>query len=140
MNCSDDDDEVEFLGTTTNNNNVTNKSNNHRTAKPKTTNSSNDYVGLAEYRAEASLKYHQQQKQKSNNSDRTNKDNVIDVDAIDFSSSKCLSSSSRLSSVPSSIKNIFLQILDIHLIRFYLKSGQILSDIIWWDSTTLTRF
>lgn len=104
MNCSDDDDEVEFLGTTTNNNNVNNKRN-RRTAKPKIINSSNNHndIGLAEYRAGASLKYHQQQKQKSNNSDRTNKDNdVIDVDAIDFSSSKGLSSSS-LSPVPSSI-------------------------------------
>ena len=94
MNCSDDD-EVEFLGTT---NNVNSK--HTAKTKTKTTINSNDIIGLAEYRAEASLKY-QQRKQKSNNNNRTNKDNVIDVDAIDFSSSKGLSGS--LPPVPSSI-------------------------------------
>ena len=72
-----DDDEVEFLGTT---NTVVNSK---HTAKTKVINNSNDIIGLAEYRAEASLKY-QQQKEKSNNDNRTNKDNVIDVDAIRF--------------------------------------------------------
>ena len=79
-----DDDEVEFVGTT---NNV-----NNRPAKTNVINNSNDIIGLAEYRAEASLKYHQR-KQKSNNDNRTNKDNVIDVDTIDFSSRKGLSGS-----------------------------------------------
>ena len=89
-----DDDEVQFLGTT---NTVVNSK---HTAKTKVINNSNDIIGLAEYRAEASLKY-QQRKQKSNNDNRTNKDNVIYVDAKDFSSSKGLSGS--LPPVPSSI-------------------------------------